>query len=88
MLNSMELRKVDLLFCWSLCLDFMDLPWSVQARNTVTRPINLPCMLEDKRTHTLAGFTVLAIRRGLISAYYTTIVDVARRNDVQISWIW
>ena len=33
-------------------------------------------MLEDKRTHTLAGFTVLAIQRGLILAYYTTIADV------------
>ena len=36
-------------------------------------------MLEDKRCirhDTLAGFTALAIQRGLISAYYTTIVDV------------
>ena len=33
-------------------------------------------MLEDKRTHTLAGFTALAIQHGLISAYYTTIADV------------
>ena len=33
-------------------------------------------MLEDKCTHTLAGFTALATQRGLISAYYTTIADV------------
>ena len=33
-------------------------------------------MLEDKCTHTLAGFTALAIQRGLISAYCTTITDV------------
>ena len=33
-------------------------------------------MLEDKRTLTLAGFTALAIQRGLIWSYYTTIAGV------------